>query len=621
MGVAPQAADGQGQPVLVVDHAGMSAWFDDPKDRAFGEALLLLPTRIRELPGEIDDIPPEVAGLMAMGFDAVTSPSRFSLTYDAQNAQGAGFGVGVVLSLLTGDRAQATSLTGAVGTMLRMSDAPFEPAPSERWEGMNELQTPVGPVAYGARQAGDGWLFELLAGAVDDPDAAFAALPKAPGADFKPIVRCRFDASAIDEGIDAWRGMMGPDEAQGFDMMAGYLEKYGLAGDAPISVDCVFGRTSNDMVAHTVVHDAANYRESWHMSDTTLASADFLAIPSDASVAWLAKSSWEWVAQTVEEVEQFNPRVREPLDMFEDMTGVNVLDDVVGSLGDTMAVYISDATGGGGLFSGVLLVSVKDKETLSGALSSLTGQANEMADQSPLGPGHIRFTLWRHDELSLTSLRFPGLPVPLEVTFAMAGDWLVLSASPQGAIAAARQAMGKGDKGLWGNESFAGTVSRDRAYVSVAFADAERNARMGYWLTSMIGSGLANAVRSPSDPAREPGLLVPPFHELMDGATSQVEVTYWDGDALVTDSHSDHSLLAGATVSLGSLGHLAPIMIVPALGQGMRQWGALDQADDLHEAIAAKLWQTFPFTMEQRAVIGALAANPSLLDELEAGIR
>jgi hypothetical protein len=54
--------------VLILEHASLDKIFSDPKDKAFGEALAMIPARIRELPRESKgEIPPEAPGLINLG--------------------------------------------------------------------------------------------------------------------------------------------------------------------------------------------------------------------------------------------------------------------------------------------------------------------------------------------------------------------------------------------------------------------------------------------------------------------------------------------------------------------------------------------------------------------------
>jgi hypothetical protein len=118
-----------------------------------------------------------------------------------------------------------------------------------------------------------------------------------------------------------------------------------------------------------------------------------------------------------------SPEVGQALDQFEQATGVNLVSDVIASFGPAAAFYVSDSTGGGGLGSAVCMIEVSDKPKLWTALGKLSTQANMLADKAPMGPGYIRLTPHKDGDTDLLTLRFPGLPVPFEVTIGLTSNW------------------------------------------------------------------------------------------------------------------------------------------------------------------------------------------------------
>src|SRR5262249_36893971 len=142
---------------------------------------------------------------------------------------------------------------------------------------------------------------------------------------------------------------------------------------------------------------------------------------------------------------------------------------------------------------------------------------------------------WQDGDTQLFSLNFPGLPVPFEITYAFKGNWLIAGITPQATLAATRQGKGKG---IRDNAGFADIVG-GKEILSFSFIDTPRTMRDGYQYVSLAGSALANAVRSPIDAARDPGLIVPTFAELKAGAKPMVSFSYWRGDDLISESHSD----------------------------------------------------------------------------------
>ena len=96
-------------------------------------------------------------------------------------------------------------------------------------------------------------------------------------------------------------------------------------------------------------------------------------------------------------------------------------------------------------------------------------------------------------------------------------------------------------------------MPKDLSVSSLKFADTARNMHQGYAFLTMLGSGVANLVRSPSDPTRSPQLTVPTFPDLKKGVRPAVSWGLWKGDDYVFESHADHSMLVNATSAVSSL--------------------------------------------------------------------
>lgn len=63
---------------------------------------------------------------------------------------------------------------------------------------------------------------------------------------------------------------------------------------------------------------------------------------------------------------------------------------------------------------------------------------------------YLRVRSWKEQGVELMSLRFHGLPIPLELTYAATESWFIVGVTPQATLAAALQAAGKGDAGWLG---------------------------------------------------------------------------------------------------------------------------------------------------------------------------
>ncbi len=142
-------------------------------------------------------------------------------------------------------------------------------------------------------------------------------------------------------------------------------------------------------------------------------------------------------------------------------------------------------------------------DKLRAAARSLIEQEAEEASR------YIRVQAWDFEGTPMFSLRFPGLPIPLEVTYAATDRWVIAGVTPQAVMAAVRQSAGKGDKGVLSRPDMQGVWREDRPLLSLQMSDTARNVRSGYPIAAMLGSAASNLARSPhDDKAREPGVQV-----------------------------------------------------------------------------------------------------------------
>jgi hypothetical protein len=225
---------------------------------------------------------------------------------------------------------------------------------------------------------------------------------------------------------------------------------------------------------------------------------------------------------------------------------------------------MADSTGGGGMMSIVMAASISDKDRLASALTKITTTANKMLAEQDKARGYAAIRDWtdpRAPGCSFHSVSFPGLPVPLEVTYAFAGDWLVAGLTPQAVLAAARQAAGKGDGGILSNPRVADAMPKGAKLNGFSFADPTKTLREGYPAVSFAGSAVANLVRSRAGAgARDPGLLVPTYTELLDGARACVSWTTWEGDDYIYRTEGDRSQLVNLAMTAGKVTPFLPLV-------------------------------------------------------------
>jgi hypothetical protein len=558
--------------ILVIEHTGLANLLVDPKDQAFKRALGMLTARIDELPGEIDQMPPEAAGGINMALTVLARPARLAATYTAGAPTGGFFNYGMMLSLGAQGQEEAQKLHAMVQMLMNQADVPVKFKPSTRFETMLEGSVMgVGSLAYGPRAVGDAakgdWRYEVQFGTIHDPDAVSASLPVMTGA--TPWLRGRLDLSGLTPAVKMLRGAAKNEpDAQG---MLDLAKSYGLYGPEGIKASFSVGHTQTHTVSKFVIENATRFTDKWYLNTQTLGDKDFRAVPADATCAMLMKADFNWLQGLLELGVEREPDLGAALAQFKEQTGVDFRNDLIANVGGTVGFYKSLGTGGGGLLSGVALLSFKDRDKFVQAHDKLVTLAHALVDEHlPLGPGYVRVTPWKDGETQLFSLRFNGLPVPLELTYAPLKDWLVVAITPQAAMVAARQAQGKGDAGLAANKLFTGSMPTLDGLGAVTFTDSRRAIADGYGVLSMMGSAIANAVRSPSvagGPQRDPGVIVPTFQELVRDAKPSVSWLSWDGPHYVVEARGDRSLLVQMAAWGGSLTSALPAMM--PMMQGM----------------------------------------------------
>lgn len=590
--------------VLVVEGPALEKWVVDPKDKRFADALAMLPARVRELPHDFPDVPAEAASVINLVLSTLTRPATFAVTYDSDNPEQVAFGYGLVVSVEMKDQKDAEQMHAQIGGMLAAAGPEMPMQPSETWQGMSEFATPIGPLTYGPRQAKRGWRYEVIVGHVKDPDAGLDVLPKAE-AGVTPTIRGRFDFAGLTPVMSMAEAFAPPDPGARFFFDG--MKEGGFYGPDAVKMTFVGGYTKDEGVLTTVVQGGKKYAEAWHTSTEPLGASDFGAVPSDAVWAGVGKGDLKWIDDLLGQFVEFNAEAAQGLEQFKQMTGVDLRADVLATLGGTMGFYMSDATGGGSLASAVGMVTFEDRAKFMAAHGKLAAFANAAAGDAPepLGKGHIKITGWKDGDLELYSLRFPGLPIPLEPTWAATEKWLIVGATPQAAVAAARQATGKGDKGLAANAAFASMMRKDQPVISATFLDSSRMLRGGFPILSMLGSAVANGVRSPIAPDREPGLIVPTYHELAKGAKPTVQFTYWRGEDLVQECRGDRSWLVNAGAAGGVVMEIAPLIAIPAaIGAAQKgEFGMLDDGLLPRTAYAILLNPRTPPVVRQQAIM------------------
>lgn len=536
-----------------IERADLDRTLVDPKDAALKAALKMIPARLRELPGDIPElgqVPPGVFDLIDKCFGRSV---RLAATYDQRNQQGGFFGAGVVLSIGAADEKDARDIHGIVAGLLKtLGDAAPPTEDSSAHPGMTELPTPVGVVRFGPRRAVDGWRYEVHVGGCD-PDGAFGSLRAITMQGASAFLRTTFDGSPLTPLFEMLMQMAGGEAEEAIRQ----LQDAGLIGPNAVRYETAWGhtetgfRSTSRAVGMGKVPAAAAARPA-------LSDSDLRLLPADTVLGSLAKFDAQPAITQLQQVVEGSEEVQQAIAQIRAALGIDPVEDVLKTFGDVIGVYLSDATGGGTIGSGVLVIGLKDAPRLAAANSRLVARLNAELAKEHAARGYIRVKAWKHDGVEFHTMQTPGLPVPLEPTYCIGEKYLIVALTPQAAIAAARQATGKGDGGLLAGPAGASFPS-GRKFSTISFTHAPRMLQRGYPLLSLSGSFLANGLRSRTSD-RDPGLIVPTYGELSRGVAPAVSYAYWDGDDYVTERTGDRSLLVNLGVALGTVSEFAPVI-------------------------------------------------------------
>ncbi|HRQ72167.1 MAG TPA: hypothetical protein PLU35_03975 [Phycisphaerales bacterium] len=602
------AANAQPVPVLVLRTHGAAALSADGPDAALRAALAMLPARVAELPGEAPDMPPEAAALIRTAMAAVARPATLSLCYDPMNVAGGMFGYGFVLSFECENDADAAMLHAVLEEGMRQSPALLgPPEASADFDGMKEAWTAIAQVRYGPRRVGQATRYELHVGSVSDPAAGLDALPAtldAPG--FTPTISAVVNLAGLTPAATIARSLPGPQAPQ-LAQATTQMQAAGLIGESAMRISMQDGIAKDAAHTRTTIHGARRYSEALGMSTTGLTTDDLRAVPADAHFASLATMDMGFPDRLLAQLRANGLPVDHALAQVTRATGIDPLEDVLRTLGGAVAVYTSDSTGAGSLLSGVIAFSVRDAERLRATRVKVASLANgAIAAQDERAAMYLRVEPWTLDGDEYYTVRARGVPVPVEFTCALTDRWLILAPSAQAAVAAVRQATGRGDEGLTANRAFASRFAAVGAPVTAAtFINTDRTLRAGYPFLVLAGAAVGNTVRSPHGDARDPGMIVPLYNDLRRNAQPVVQLSWWEGDDKVTHTTGDRSLLVRAGGVLGAGAPVMPIVAVAAISGGSRPRaiGGLD-AD----------WITSPATaLAARAMLGDPAARLVML--------
>jgi len=574
------------QTLIAWERASLESFLADPRDAKLLAALKLFPQRITELPEEVTGpLDANTAKVINLALKAISHPSRLAVFYDPQSNSGGAFGYGIAASTVFSNAEDSAELSEVVETVVT-AEGQGLPKASKTYAGMRMTSVPGGKLSFGRFQKGNTYdvFFGTLA---EDPWKSVGTLPALTVDGLTPLVHGSFDFKALTPLANLMQmGISQASNANGArppDLLKEFTSM-NLVGENAINGSFEIGHTKDGLRGRVRVKNVKQTLSGVGFGSSRLTAKDINIIPSDATSAAIAVVTTDALVRIVSEISNQAKAVSEmnadvpadPFGQFTQITGVDLQKDVLATLGGVGGMYASESTGGGGFSSYVAFIELRDRATflsshtklVKTAAQFLQGQATDVAK-------YIRLRAWKLDGVELFTLTPAGLPVPFEFTYSVGERFLIAGLTPQAVIAAAKQATGKGDKGLLSRSDLRLLDPANQELLSISFSDTLRRARKGYGLISLVGSAISNAVRAPMDRTgedlataepREPGLIVPLYNDLMKGVRPSISVSYRQGDDLIMDSVQDGSVLVGAAAFAGTVYDFAPSIGMAAAG-------------------------------------------------------
>ena len=350
---------------------------------------------------------------------------------------------------------------------------------------------------------------------------------------------------------------------------AAMLQSWGLIGPNAMDFVLAVGGTQDAMYVQGKV---TNYGTHFgHLLPAAgVTEADLRRIPRSAVSAQSTRLDLGAYVSTLLQMmtESSGPEAGQQLHMamgqIRQHLGIDVHADVLAPLGDSFTCYMSDETGGNGFGSMVGLVALKDAETMEKTLRTVQRAIDGAAAKELRG--YVRLMTQRiHGCDVALSLRFPGVPIPLEPTIAIAQGQLVCGLFPQSVAAAVAQ-FNASDSILdaEGFQRAGGTASVGS--VQVKYLDQSLRAKQGYGYAALLGAAIDNYTRSRTNAEASAPPVLPPFNKVTGDVRSGLFTARLDGGDLIMSGSADRSMVVQVAAGIGELGALTPLVAAMAAG-------------------------------------------------------
>lgn len=530
---------------LFVWSGGMDALLVDPKDAGVRDALHELGARLLELPAETGD-PEFPADALELAADLFLGPMTFSIG-PAEADSAAGGPVRGQMTFRGANEVEARRRADRLTAILSKYGVPS--LGLDEATGLSVLDLGGVTLQHGVARAGRPDTLVVGTGLeLGERELGNLDLPKG----VAPAAAFRLDYGSLSDML----AMFGGPEA---------TEAFRAAGLEDVVIQGAIGHGADRSFATVRMTDwVLAARTSGALPEGSIERAALELIPEDATVAIVARTKLGSITQALRGATEMGENMSgefqgvDPLAMLREFTGVDLEADVIGNLGDTVGLYTSDSTGGGGFFSGVAFVRVTNEAALRAALERLEGRVEGLAADQGLHGFALRHS--QHEGADITTITVSGWPIPVEPSWAIQGGWFFASASVQGLRAALDQAA-RPDGDLLDNERFRDQVTGSLDdLVSLSFVDVPRFARDGYPLAAMLGAAVSNGISSAGEPNRGGTGIVPAYAQFVRGARATLALGRVEGEDLVVRSQGDRSLLVQMAGMVGAMGPLPLVL-------------------------------------------------------------
>lgn len=545
---APRA---EARELAAIDYRGLEAFFVDEKDARLLAALKMIDERLAELPGELGemDAPPALHPIVRR---LIEGPMSLRVLSQEQAIAGMMVPVFGELRLTEATTDDASAFVTSTVEMLQMMgmqvDAPQAgalsviPAPMPLWIG------------------GDGANMVLRFGKDVAPGTPTGAQYLPDGASTSCTMR--FDYGAFADLMMQVGEMSGNDAD-----VAEMQQAFEMFGISDMAIDYEFGYDDDRFYEVVATRGYASAMRVMGMEPGGPLSPQSVSwIPEDASWATAVRMNLVGYLEWMNRMAAEGQGDMDFIAMASDELGIDIRGELFASLGEHMVMYGSDSTGGGGLTSTVAIMEVTQPDEFDEFVSQVVGMIADMAAAET--EGYVQLRRWNADGGEFLSLQTPGFPLPMEPTMTIVGNAAIFAVTPQGAVAAARQVRDP-QRSLHDRRELVEQLPADMSTaMSVMFLDTPRFVRDGYGLTSLLCSAVANGVRS-RDGKREPGLILPAYHDLASGAKAMVGVGRFQGETMIAEYRGDRSMLVNTAGLLGWLAEVPGPFLIPVMSGAM----------------------------------------------------